>query len=208
MKKILLVCGAGMSTSILVKKMKEEDHEGKYIISCCDTISALQKVYENDFFLLAPHIGYMKDEFKPLCEKAQIPFMIIDSLDYTKMNGQAILMKVDKLMTQEEHVFHVELVHSSQGSLSSLILLDINKKRQGEEKDWIIEEISVDELQPDGSIDMILLEPQIAFEERNIIRKMNDERILIIKPSMKIYGSFDGRIVLDYIKEIKEKEGL
>lgn len=49
MKKILLVCGAGMSTSILVKKMKEEDHEGKYIISCCDTISALQKVYENDF---------------------------------------------------------------------------------------------------------------------------------------------------------------
>ena len=39
MKKILLVCGGGMSTSLLVKKMEAADIYNEYQIKCSDVVS-------------------------------------------------------------------------------------------------------------------------------------------------------------------------
>ncbi|MCD7809722.1 MAG: PTS sugar transporter subunit IIB, partial [Erysipelotrichaceae bacterium] len=98
MQRILLACGAGMSTSLLVKKMSEADINHEYEIKCCDTVRAKVLMYDYDIFLLAPHISYMKEEFKQICDEINIPFMLVDTLDYTKIDGKAVLNKAIQML--------------------------------------------------------------------------------------------------------------
>ena len=74
MKNILLVCNAGMSTSMLVQKMqaaaKEQGIEA--------TIQAKSVV------------GYQKSEMEKLAD-GRIPVEVIDMRDYGTMNGKKVL---------------------------------------------------------------------------------------------------------------------
>lgn len=207
MKKILLVCGAGMSTSLLVKNMQREDMQNQCHIKCCDTMSAQVVMIDYDIFLLAPHIAYMKEDFKPKCEAMHMPFMVIDTLDYTKMDGKTVLHKAITMLQEyeKEHPFKVLLLHSHGGAMSDLIVIDMKKKSIDEEKNWIIEAMPVDRFLDDGSIDIILLEPQIRFEEESIKKRLQNEVTLLEIPSINLYATFDGRKILDYIHHIYEE---
>ena len=81
MKNILLVCNAGMSTSMLVQKMqaaaKEQGIEA--------TIQA-----KSDVLLLGPQVGYQKSEMEKLAD-GRIPVEVIDMRDYGTMNGKKVL---------------------------------------------------------------------------------------------------------------------
>ena len=202
MKNILLVCGAGMSTSILVKKMQEADKKHEYNIKCCDTVSAQVIFHDYDIFLLAPHISYMKDDFLPKCKQYQIPFMVIDTLDYTQMNGVSVLQKVKEKLQDKQHIFKIILLHASHGMMSDLIMLDMKKKVRDEEKDWIIESCDVETFRDDGEIDIILLESQLSYEMNNLKQRV-DTKTKIMIPPRDLYASFDGRKVLDYIQNEK-----
>ena len=91
MKKILLVCNAGMSTSMLVNKMKkaaeakgtEVDIEAK---SLADAKSEIEKA---DIVLLGPQIRYELNNVKKIAGK--IPVEAIDMADYGMMNGEKVL---------------------------------------------------------------------------------------------------------------------
>ena len=109
MKKILLVCGGGMSTSLLVKKMEAADIYNEYQIKCSDVVSGQVLLVDYDIILLAPHIAYLQNEFVPLCQKVNIPLMLIDSYDYTKMAGKIVLDKAIMLLNEftKEHPFKV-----------------------------------------------------------------------------------------------------
>ena len=50
MKKILLVCGGGMSTSLLVKKMEAADIYNEYQIKCSDVVSGQVLLVDHNFF--------------------------------------------------------------------------------------------------------------------------------------------------------------
>ena len=130
MKKILLVCGGGMSTSLLVKKMEAADIYNEYQIKCSDVVSGQVLLVDYDIILLAPHIAYLQNEFVPLCQKVNIPLMLIDSYDYTKMAGKIVLDKAIMLLNEftKEHPFKVLLLHSVAGAMSDLIVLDMKKK--------------------------------------------------------------------------------
>ena len=191
-----------MSTSILVKKMQEADYEHEYNIKCCDTVTAEVVFKDYDIFLLAPHISYMKDDFLPKCEQYQIPFMVIDTLDYTQMNGLEVLRKVKENLQDKQHIFKVILLHSRSGMMSDLILLDMKKKLKNEEKNWIIESCDIDSFQDDGEVDIILLESQISYEMNNLKQRV-DSKTKIMIPPRDLYASFDGRKILDYIQSQK-----
>lgn len=207
MKNILLVCGAGMSTSLLVKKMQEADKNHQYNIRCSDTLGAQLIMKQSDIFLLAPHISYMKSEFLPLCQKGDIPFMIIDSLDYTKMDGRSVLQKVTEMLKEKEVLkpFQVVLVHSQGGAMSDLLVLDMKKKRNYQEQDWLIESCTIEEFEESGEGDIILLEPQMSYEVDNMKKKLGNS-ILINVPPRSLYATFDSRKILDYIHEIIRKK--
>lgn len=100
--RVLLVCYAGMSTGILMKKMREYALE-KQIPLEMDAVPLTELVdnYEGaDIILLGPQVRYALGE----CEKTvdnKIPVIVIDSRDYGLMNGKAVLDKVLKTLNKE-----------------------------------------------------------------------------------------------------------
>lgn len=91
MKKILLVCSAGMSTSILVKKMQDEILSRSLDIEI-DAIPEADVKNQKDFsiIMLGPQVRFLKSKFDHL-EKEGIPVVIIDSIKYGRMDGKSVL---------------------------------------------------------------------------------------------------------------------
>lgn len=93
MKNILLVCSAGMSTSIIVKKMLEAAKE-KGIDVHIEAVG-LNKVEERadefELFLLGPQIKYRKDEIDKIAEAKNKKVALINTMDYGLMRGDKIL---------------------------------------------------------------------------------------------------------------------
>ncbi|MDU2754778.1 MAG: PTS sugar transporter subunit IIB [Clostridium sp.] len=92
MKKILLVCAAGMSTSLLVNKMKESaieqgieiDIEALPVSECSTVVDSV------DIVLLGPQVRFPKPQVDALVA-GRIPVEVIDMRLYGTMNGKAIL---------------------------------------------------------------------------------------------------------------------
>lgn len=92
MKKILLCCAAGMSTSLLVTKMQQAATE-KALESKIWAVSVeeLQANLEGvDVVLLGPQIRYKLNEVRKICGD-KIPSEVINMVDYGSMNGKKVL---------------------------------------------------------------------------------------------------------------------
>lgn len=102
MKKIVLLCTSGMSTSLLVSKMRKAAKELN--VEC--TIMAisegeLRKVEENtDVLLLGPQVKYLSSRLNKKFE-GKIPIGLINSSDYGIMNGKRVLKQAFELMNKE-----------------------------------------------------------------------------------------------------------
>lgn len=99
MKNILLVCAAGMSTSLLVNKMKAAAKEKGIEINIdalpvSECSSVIDKV---DIVLLGPQVRFQKPQVDALV-KGRIPVEVIDMRLYGTMNGKAILDQVLKTL--------------------------------------------------------------------------------------------------------------
>lgn len=92
MKKILLVCAAGMSTSMLVNKMKESaTKKGIEVdINAMAASEASKAIGEVDVVLLGPQVRYQLKSIEDMA-KGRIPVKVIDMLSYGKMDGEAVL---------------------------------------------------------------------------------------------------------------------
>lgn len=99
MKKILLVCSAGMSTSMLVKKMQDTaNKEGKdYEIEALALSEAETKVDEVDVILLGPQVRFQKAQVEKVAN-GKVPVDVIDMQQYGKMDGESVLKHAESLM--------------------------------------------------------------------------------------------------------------
>ncbi|MFX3618537.1 MAG: PTS sugar transporter subunit IIB [Sporolactobacillus sp.] len=90
--KIMLVCSAGMSTSLLVSKMQKAAEAKGIDIEIFATASsdADNKLAEKhpDILMLGPQVRFMLNSFK---DKLDIPVEIINMQDYGMMNGENVL---------------------------------------------------------------------------------------------------------------------
>lgn len=99
MKRIMLVCSTGMSTSLLVKKMKEAAIEQKMEVEIFAVAQSDMKNQKDvDIILLGPQVRFLLNEIKAKMNKKGIPVAVIDSVDYGTMNGKKVLEKALKLM--------------------------------------------------------------------------------------------------------------
>ena len=93
MKKILLCCAAGMSTSLLVNKMKAEAEkrgiETKIWAEPLD--KAKEEFKKADVVLLGPQVKYALSEAKKIAEENNINIDVINMVDYGMMNGAKVL---------------------------------------------------------------------------------------------------------------------
>ncbi|MFV0380897.1 MAG: PTS sugar transporter subunit IIB [Breznakia sp.] len=92
MKKILLVCNAGMSTSMLVKKMEDvaRKREIAVDIKAMSFTESQQAIHEVDIICLGPQIRYLETKMKETI-KGKIPLFVIDMQTYGTMNGEEVL---------------------------------------------------------------------------------------------------------------------
>lgn len=100
-KNIMLVCAAGMSTSILVTKMQEVAAEKKidaHIFAVSGT-EAEDKLKDKpvDVMLLGPQVRYMKPRLEELAKENNCVIEVIDMRDYGTMNGENVLDSAMKL---------------------------------------------------------------------------------------------------------------
>lgn len=99
MKKILLVCNAGMSTSMLVQKMNNVAKE-KGIdveIKAIPSTELAQNWNSANVILLGPQIGFMKDNVKDTVQH-KINVEVISPVDYGRMNAEKVLADAIDLM--------------------------------------------------------------------------------------------------------------
>lgn len=99
---ILLVCNAGMSTSLLIEKMKTAAQ--KKDIECTITAQALEDLEshleDKDIILLGPQVRFKKEKTKELVS-GKIPVEVIDMSAYGTMNGEKVLEQALKLLGNE-----------------------------------------------------------------------------------------------------------
>lgn len=95
--KAVLVCFAGMSTSIMMNKMKKA--AAKKDVDLDIKAIPLSELEENlegvEVVLLGPQIRYAYPEVEKLT-KGKIPAVVISSVDYGMMNGEKVLNEAIK----------------------------------------------------------------------------------------------------------------
>ena len=101
-KTIMLVCAAGMSTSLLVSKMEkaaaERDLETDiFAVSASDADSSLSNK-DVDVLLLGPQVRFMKSQFEKKVSDQGIVVDVINMQDYGMMNGEKVLDTALELM--------------------------------------------------------------------------------------------------------------
>jgi hypothetical protein len=103
-KTIMLVCNAGMSTSMLVNKMNQvvEKENKEYTIFAVSTSRVQEEVGSKkiDMILLGPQIRYMEDSIKN--QVGDVPVHVIDMLDYGTMNAGHVLQTVEDYLMKDD----------------------------------------------------------------------------------------------------------
>lgn len=91
----MLVCVAGMSSSLLVTKMQKAANDQNLeaeIFAIPE--SEVDKVLSNknvDVMLLGPQVRYLKGTYQEKYKEKNIPIEIINMTDYGMMNGSNVL---------------------------------------------------------------------------------------------------------------------
>lgn len=100
MKTIMLVCSAGMSTSLLVTKMKKAAEEQNIDVEVFAVSEAESKNYAHqaNVVLLGPQVRYILEKMKAMMAFREVPVAVINSADYGMMNGKAVLKQALDLM--------------------------------------------------------------------------------------------------------------
>ncbi|MDX8335897.1 MULTISPECIES: PTS sugar transporter subunit IIB [Cetobacterium] len=99
MVKILLACSAGMSTSLMVKKMKKVATENGLEVE----IAAVPECQAQDHFenlnilLLGPQVRHLEGKMKELSQD-RFPVLTIDTQKYGMMDGLGVLKDAIRAM--------------------------------------------------------------------------------------------------------------
>ncbi|HGZ2539242.1 TPA: PTS sugar transporter subunit IIB [Yersinia enterocolitica] len=93
MKKIMLCCSAGMSTSMLVKKMVEEAEKRnlEVDIKAFGVVEFEQNVGDYQVVLLGPQVKYMQRDLQNKANAYGIKVEPIHMMDYGMQKGAAVL---------------------------------------------------------------------------------------------------------------------
>jgi PTS system cellobiose-specific IIB component len=104
MKRIMLVCAAGMSTSLLVTKMEQAAKAAgdEVEIFALPISDGEKKLADVDCVLLGPQVRFQRKQIDKLIadQGLDLPVDVIDMKDYGMMNGKAVYEFALKLMNK------------------------------------------------------------------------------------------------------------
>ncbi|WP_105301047.1 PTS sugar transporter subunit IIB [Anaerococcus marasmi] len=101
-KTIMLACDAGMSTSLLVNKMKkvakEKNLDYKIFATPVSHADSYLEKEEINLVLLGPQVRYMLKDMKAIFDPKGIPVEVIPMTDYGMMNAKNVLALAESLL--------------------------------------------------------------------------------------------------------------
>lgn len=97
MRKIVLLCSFGMSTSLLVTRMKEaaalQGYESEIMAASISEVANVKDAA--DIILLGPQVRFQQ---KKIAEQVTCPVEIIDASTYGRMDGNAVIARVRDIL--------------------------------------------------------------------------------------------------------------
>lgn len=98
MTKIVLLCSAGMSTSLLVNKMREHARmmDREIEIAAYPTSEASEQAADADVILLGPQVRFQQADIQKQFPDTVVS--IIDMRDYGLMDGKKVLETTLKML--------------------------------------------------------------------------------------------------------------
>ncbi len=98
MKKIVLVCAQGMSTGMLMNKMRAAAAKQGYecTIEAYAVSAARTQAADADVILVGPQVRYEFDNVKGMFPDK--PVEVINMADYGRLNGESVLNRAKKLI--------------------------------------------------------------------------------------------------------------
>lgn len=209
--KILVICGGGISTNILVSNMKYyADKED--VIKATSINNALKIIQDYDIVLVAPQISFYYDNIKEECEKYNVSCLLLDMKDYGGMDGEAIInlardLFIDRKENKKEgvklKVRKLKITLACAGGVSTSILVNriisAVKNRGIESVECnAYSAATLDKAAP-GS-DVILLGPQVCYLEDDVKKRYPDTPVRLI--DMRDYGMMNAEKI---VKELFEE---
>lgn len=99
MLRIMFLCSAGMSTSLLVQKVEMSAKQKGVECKVWASAEADAKNYydEVDVILLGPQVRFLLNKVKGMVEDKNVKVDVIDTVHYGRLNGDAILEQALKL---------------------------------------------------------------------------------------------------------------
>lgn len=99
---IVLVCSAGMSTSLLVTKMENAAHQKgmNAVIKALPEAEIHHAVDSEpiDVILLGPQVRYLLPKIKQIASHKKIPVDLIQPMHYGMMDGESVLKQAVQLV--------------------------------------------------------------------------------------------------------------
>lgn len=98
MKNIVLLCAQGMSTGMLMNKMRDVAKKTGYecTIHAFAVTQAKKAAEMADCILIGPQVRYELDDVKAECPN--IPVDVIDMVSYGRLDGAKVLALAKKMM--------------------------------------------------------------------------------------------------------------
>ena len=104
MKKIFLFCEAGMSTSLMVSKMRKvaEEKQVPVTIDAYPMVKAHGLITDEkpDCILLGPQVRHFYEDMKERYASTNIPIALLDTQDYALMDGSKVLKQAIKMIKE------------------------------------------------------------------------------------------------------------
>lgn len=101
-KTIMLVCGTGMSTTMLVSKMnaliKDQELDYELIAASMDETEGIINNQNVDVLLLGPQVSYMSEVLSKRYAPKKVTVDSISAEDYGLANGKKVLDQAQALL--------------------------------------------------------------------------------------------------------------
>ena len=96
MLKVLFVCCAGMSTSLLVEKVKLAANEKgvDLDVRALGEADAKKDLTQADVLLLGPQVRYLESSFRKALDGTATGLAVVDMLAYGRLDGEKVLQQI------------------------------------------------------------------------------------------------------------------
>ncbi|MGM9886663.1 MAG: PTS sugar transporter subunit IIB [Lactococcus sp.] len=104
-KQILLTCGAGASSGFMAASARKAAKKmgADLEIKAKSETEVEEALPVTDLLLVAPHLKYMVDEVKELCEANQVKCEIIPQRIYGALDGKGLVEFIENQFEGERH---------------------------------------------------------------------------------------------------------